>query len=784
MTKPSQSALADLVVLDCSNSVAGQFTSRLFADHGATVLLVEPPGGTATRSEDALFWHLNAGKQSVAGTASEWTSRCDATAAPYLVIGGNDLPEVTSASAVRCRITEFGTDGPYASWHGNELAYQCMAGTAISTGALDGPPLYGFGHRAEYSAGAMAYTGALAAVLARSPGPHTVDVSIFEAAAAVSQNLPTQYSYNSTYATRSQYQGPMARLQCADGWLFLFVLPGRWPALCQALELPAAAADPRFATNDRLMAHWDEAAALLGEAVSTRPVADTVRLLQHARVAASEVLTPEDLWKSTELRDHGYWRSTGARFRLGPLADSLVDDAEFGRPAPGLHQHDAEVRASFPVTSDRATTTVASPTEECAQPLAGFRVLELTTSWAGPFAGRLLAHLGADVVKIESLRSVDAWRGPAVGGDPRRYPDLDAGARAYNRSAWFNAQNLNKRSLELDLKHPDGVETLRALIPHTDVLISNISPGSLDRLGLPYPVLQQLAPGLILAQISAFGPVGEMSTHLGVGPTVEATTGAASLIDYGDGVPRGTGPAYLDPIGGLTCAAEIATALVRRQRTGEGAHIEISLRHAFLTWLGEYLQAVADGCSPPRPTGNRRPDTCPHGIYPAKGDDEWLGLAVQTGDQWTALCREMARPDLAADPVLRTLVGRKIHEERLDAAVAQWTARHDKHALAFRLQSCGVIAAPVATAADMLTDPQLAARDFFRYLTHPEAGTHAYNRVPLRLSCSREPQLQVAPVMGQDSEAVLREWLGLDDDATARLISLGVLNASHQGADT
>lgn len=774
-------ALGGLLVLDCSASVAGQFAGRLLADHGARVLLVEPAAGTATRSDDALFWHLNAGKESVAGTPSEWIARCDESRAPYVVFGGGDLPEVTGSSAVRCRITPFGTSGPYADWHANELVYQCLAGTAVSTGAPDGPPLFGFGHRAEYSAGAMACTGALAAVLTSADGPHTVDVSVFETAAAMSQNLPTQFSYNSTYATRSQYQGPMARLRCADGWLYVFVLPGRWPALCRALGLAEAADDRRFATNDTLMAHWDEASALLAEAVSARRAGDTVRLLQQTKVAASEVLTPEDLWKSAELR--GYWRSTGERFRLGPIADALADEAACGRPAPRLHEHDAQVRATWPaaaVGSPRPATRVAPPVP--GQPLAGYRVLEVTTSWAGPFAGRLLAHLGADVVKIESLRSVDAWRGPAIGGDPRRYPDLDPGRRAYNRSAWFNAQNLTKRSLELDLKHPEGTDTLRQLIAHTDVLISNVSPGSLDRLGLPYPVLRELAPGLILAQISAFGGAGEMSTHLGVGPTVEATTGAASLIDYGDGVPRGTGPAYLDPIGGLACATEIMSALARRRRTGEGATIAISLRHASLHWLGEYLQAVADGGSLPRPAGNRHPDWCPHGIYPAKGDDEWVALAVEAPEQWVALCRAMNRLDLVEDPALGTCAGRKVHEDRLDVAISEWTARHDKHALAFRLQACGIVAAPVATARDMLADPHLGSAGFYHYLDHPEAGTHAYHRVPLRLSSCVEPQPTPAPLMGQHSEAVLRDWLGLDGQAIARLVELGALDASrHEG---
>lgn len=797
----SRPALSGLRVLDCSESVAGQFTARLLADHGADVVLVEPPGGSRLRAVsslepgDSLFWHLNTGKRSIL------RSHCSPAlvAAADVIIGEPAGDGRAPAShRIHCTIDEFGGTGPYAFWRGGELIQQSLCGLAFSTGSHDGAPLYGFGHRAAYSAGAAAYSGIMAALYERrrSGLGQSVEISVFDIAAAMSQNLFTQYSYNQTYPSRGRYPGPLGHFRTANGWIFLFILPGRWAALCGILGLAEYAEDRRFTSNDMLMRHWTDAMDLLAAAMAGWTREQLVTALQANRLAASLSLTPEQIWHSEDLRQSGYWRWTdipasptsptapagsAGRPRLGPLSDALADPVAVSTGAPLIGAHNDTVSQDWTDRSSPFYPASGRPSTSGAgtRPLVGLRVLELTTSWAGPLAGRILAFFGADVIKVESLRSPDAWRGPAAGGDPQRYPDREPGEHPYNRSAWFNAQNLDKRSIELDLKNAGGAGVMRGLVAQTDVLICNLAPGSLGRLGLSYPQLDAIRPGIIVAEISAFGSSGPMVAHLGVGPTVEATTGATELIGYGEGEPQGTGSAYLDPIGALSTADEILTGLVRRQRTGAGSHIEISLRHASMQWLGEYIQTAADGAAPGAATGNRIAGQCPHGIYRAAGPDQWIAVAAQDDAQWRALCRVLERPDLAADPGLSTVVGRKAREQSIERALEQWTSTRDKHAGASEMQAGGVAAAAVNSAPDLIANPHLSAIDFYCDLPHPEVGVHRHNTIPIRLSRTPGHTATAAPCLGQHTDQILSEVLRMDREALDGLRATGALDASR-----
>ncbi|HLH73834.1 MAG TPA: CoA transferase [Chloroflexota bacterium] len=408
-------------------------------------------------------------------------------------------------------------------------------------------------------------------------------------------------------------------------------------------------------------------------------------------------------------------------------------------------------------------------------PLADVRVLDFTMAWAGPFATRGLAYLGAQVIKIEGPTKWDMWRGAAKGGYPSRYPNLDPGPRPYNRAVFFNTQNHDKLSLGINLKRPGAREIILRLAKLCDVAIANFSPRALEGLGLGYRDLCQVRPDIIMVEMPAYGNDGPLAHHLGIGPNMEGMTGMAALMGYGDGTPTLTGIAYLDPIGGLHAAAAVLTALAYRRRTGKGQYIELAQREGALHWIGEFLLDYAENGRVFQPDGNHRPGYAPHDAFPCRGEDEWVAIAVSTDEQWQALCRVIQRPDLATDPRFATLPERWRNQELLDESITAWTRERDKHEIAQLLQSHGVPAAPVQMGKDIAEDPHLIERGFFAMLDHPEAGRHVYSGLGFRLKDTPGAMRTAAPCFGQHNRQILIDLLGMTEAEVQALEAAGVI---------
>jgi len=807
-------ALDGIRVLDLSTGVAGQYCGKLLAGYGADCVLAEPPDGTATRrmgpyltsgrssTRSGLFRHLNQGKSSLVydaddvnlpavGALADVVIRDDATPLPF------SLP----ATAIECVIGEFPRDGQYSGWRGSEMVHQALSGAMYMTGWSDRQPLYGIGHRAYYACGTTAFISVMSALHERASSGlgQVVTATVFESNAAIAQNLVSQYSYNGSYETRRQYPGFLAMLQCRDYWMVLFAIR-HWDELCGVFGLEHLLSDERFGQQASRLEHWDVVVAEMQARARQFLASDLVAALQRARISAEVVaplgaLVTSAQWQARELvrtAEAGRRVETtlGPPFAVGETAYCAAQPSPVLRRGAAAEQAARAIEqrwrrraaASTGPTAGADGSRAGTPAPARPGPLSGLRVVDMTTAWAGPFAARSLAHLGAEVIKIDAPSHTDSWRGAPEGGAARHYPDGDPGRHPWNRCVLFNTQGQGKLSLGLDLKIAGARKIMLRLAEVSDVLIANFTPGVLDRLGIGYDALSARNPRIVVVEMPAFGPGGPDSGHQGMGKTMEAACGMASLMGYGEGPPVLTGPAYLDPIGGLSAVAATLVALRHRGLTGHGCHVEVPQTEAGAHWIGEHVLLQAESGRSWQPDGNAVADAAPHDAYPCQGSDEWVAIAISTDEQWQALCQCMERPDLATSPRNKARAGRGGHRPGLDTIIARWTRQFGKHELAARLQAAGVPAAPVNSGPDVARDTVLLRTGFIRDLEHPEAGRHAYPGLAYQLARSPGGISVAAPCFGQHNEYLLRDLLGIDPERIAELQRSGAIADRPLGA--
>ena len=402
-------------------------------------------------------------------------------------------------------------------------------------------------------------------------------------------------------------------------------------------------------------------------------------------------------------------------------------------------------RARPPAVSMAGATTRAQPPA----PLAGVRIVDLTMMWAGPYATKLLAEAGAEVIKIESPRAWDNIR-TLVPQDP-------AIEDPWNSAYYFNEYNHSKKSLTLDLATPAGRHVLLRLVATADVVIENYRADVLDNLELGYDVLREANDDIVLVSMAGFGKTGPLSRHVGFGPIIEMMSGLMSLTGYGDDdVPIKTGVSYGDPVGGLNAVAATGLAVLRRERDGRGVHVDLAQRETAATMAGPAFAAASLRGEEPVRGGNRDPRFVPQGCYPAAGDDRWVVVSVRSDDEWRALAERVGRRDLA---VLghRERVDR--HDE-LDDVIGRWTRTLAADDAASELQSLGIPAAAVVDTVDIHDDPQLVDRNFFRIVENPKMRPYRQTGPTWRVVGPPPHRMRRSPWFGEHNDELLTE-LGL-----------------------
>ncbi|MET1003648.1 MAG: CoA transferase [Acidimicrobiia bacterium] len=429
------------------------------------------------------------------------------------------------------------------------------------------------------------------------------------------------------------------------------------------------------------------------------------------------------------------------------------------------------------------TVASRSPGRPRRGPLAGVRVADFCWMGVGSVATRLLADFGAEVIKIEDRVRIDTPRRlPIYKGEPARNFGEEAIDADPNRGGLFNNYCRNKLGVTINMRTPRGRDLAERLIAECSVVSENFAPGVMERWGLTYERLEQLSPGVIYARMSGYGHSGPHAEYRSYGPVVQAMSGLSYISGLPGREPSGWGLSYMDNQAAYYNSAALLLALFRRNLTGQGTEIDVSAIEAGVNLVGPVLLDVTvNGRSthrPDYPTGNRLewPNAAPHGVYPARGDDRWVAIAVFDDAQWSALVDALGRPEWARDTRFATQDSRFAHQDALDVHVAAWTRDRDRYAVMELLQQSGVPAGVVQNAEDLNErDPQVAHRGVFFELDHPVIGPAKFEGTPVQLSDTTADNWRSAPLLGEDNAYVFKQIVGFSDDEYGDLEAEGVI---------
>jgi len=796
------SALSDLRVLELSSGVAAEYCGKLLADFGARVIKVEAPAaGAKTRAmgpfaaggepveSSGLFAYLNTNKQSVvldaASPGGHEALRSLIRTVDVIIddhpkgwLEGLGIDPATCASQhpalIVCSVTPFGYEAPaalqiarstnvlHSSWGYHS---PCQADSAK-------PPLSGVGRfLPDYESGLLAAVALAAAAYwrASSGRGQFIDVSQQASMASLVDYVLGQMVAGTmeVSARRQAYDlgGPATFFQCRDGYVYLWMSePGHWNGMSILMGEPAWMREyperwlERHVTPERI----ERCRTKIARWMKGQNKSEVASRAQKLGVPLVPVNTMEDIFRSSQMEFRKFFTQV-EHPTLGKLHYPTVPyrlsatPARVDKSAPLLGQHTDEVMREL---SRGAARRVTVPQDEVARggPLHGVRVLEVTKIWAGPYTGKLLAFLGAEVIRVESYDSLDATR--AFGNN-----DI-------NDAPGFQAINPGKYSVQVSMKGEEGRRLVRELAKVSDIFIENLRPGAAQRMGLGYEALRAAKRDIIAVSMSMYGNEGPLSYQTGYAPCFSALAGICHMAGYEDGPPVLLNQRYGDSSYGTAAAYAAVVALLHRRRTGEGQFVDVSAVESLTAMLGDsFMEYFVTGQVPER-QGARHPEMAPHGLYPC-ADEEWISIAVQADEEWRALCEVMNEPRLAARyPDLRS---RRAHMRELDENLAAWTRTRSARQLSEELQRRGVAAFKSLNSIDLVSDETLWLREFYSHVTDRAQRSIPIVGAPWRMSITPPSMGRAAPHLGEQNDYVLGELLGLSAEQRQRLAAQKVI---------
>lgn len=396
------------------------------------------------------------------------------------------------------------------------------------------------------------------------------------------------------------------------------------------------------------------------------------------------------------------------------------------------------------------------------RPLEGIRVLDLTQVFAGPTCTRILADLGADVIRMEAPARLDITRNLI-------HTDNDGQDVPWERALYFTIRNAGKKEIVIDLNQPRGRELVRGLVARCDVVAESFTPRVMRAFELDYERLREIKPDLIMISLSGYGQDGPHADWSAYGMGLEPASGVSQLTGYPGGEPMRSGLSFTDPYSGFLGAGAVLAALHYRRRTGKGQYIDLSEHEAAIPLIGAALMDFAMNGRLPERIGNRSPWAAPQGCYRCKAsdasDDDWLVISIENDEEWAALCAATGHPEWATDERFATVLGRFEHHDEIDQLIEGWTRERDHYEAFHLLQRAGVKAAPVLNGKEVLLDPHFRARGQFDLVDQPHVGSRLVQRhLAAKFERFEASARGPAPTLGQHNREVLGGLLGLSDE--------------------
>ncbi len=393
---------------------------------------------------------------------------------------------------------------------------------------------------------------------------------------------------------------------------------------------------------------------------------------------------------------------------------------------------------------------------EAVKPLSGVRVVDLSRWIAGSHVALMLGDMGADVIKVET-----------PSGDPSRL----SGPFINGESSYFMALNRSKRGVVLDLRNPDDLRLLGALLGKADVLIENFRPGTLAEMGFGKEALEKLNPRLITLSISGFGQTGPYAQRGCFDSVAQAMGGLMAVTGEPDAEPMRAGLYVADYSSALHGVIGVLLALTARSHTGRGQAVEVALVESLLSMTATMIPGYAGAGVLPGREGTSNPHASPVGLF--RASDGYVQISASSTALFVGLCRAMGAPQLAKDPRFITNQDRLDNAPALKAEISRWTETRTRQEIMDQLVANGVPAGPVVEMSDIIQDPQLRHRKFFAAITHPVAGEVEFAGPVVRLADTPGLAVRPSPTLGQHTREILREWLGMSDDAIEVAVSRG-----------
>ena len=790
------SALGHLRVLDLAGP-EGQFCGKVMADLGADVIKVEQPDGDPARhmapfagdtrhAEASLnFINYNTNKRSLAldltsKDGQELLLRLVATAdilvesftpgyLDSLGLGFKRLARI-NPSLVMTSISPFGQSGPYRRYLGSELVAQAMGGLMYIQGDDARPPCAAPCDQASQMASLHAVCGSMAALRHRGQTGRCqhVEVSMQEVVAHLLFTL-SRYAYSGEIVRRIGLASAFALTgyyPCKDGYVSLCVfLNHHWQTLVEWMDNEALA-DPIWLDVDFRRSHSDVADQFVAEFAKDFSVQEFLEQGRSRHLAVSPVNTTAALLDSPQTRARDYLVKVnhphiGEHLNPGTPYRFSRTPWNVARPAPLQDQHRAEIIEEIDkIAPTRPQKAPARKTRgRSSPPLKGVRVADFSRVWAGPFATRYLADLGAEVIRIETSEY------------------LDLGRLRVDSGPTFPETNRGKLGVTLNFRHPRGLDLARRLVAVSDVVIENFAAGVIERRGLGYEDLKEVRPDVVMLSMPGYGNIGPYSAHAAYGQNLMAYSGLSLLWGHPDS-PLEARPKvhYADFMSAAIGGSAVLAALEYRSRTGHGQYIELAQAESLASTMGvAHLDYLVNGRTW-RPNGNRSPNAAPSGCYPCRGDDQWCVISCLTGDQWTSLCGEMGNPSWAQDPAFGSLEARIEHHDELDERLGQWTSQYTPYQVMRRLQRAEVPAGVVQSGEQLYHDHHLRSRGYVVESDHGGRGRMEHPGSTVRLSDTPGRIESGGPELGQHNYHVFGDLLGTDIKALAEMVDAKVID--------